>query len=88
MQEVLHANIFFFITTIAVILLTIAALMIMWQVWKLSRVLRRLAHKIEDEADEYLEASAGLREKLLSYPVVEWIIGKKHSRPHKRTLED
>ena len=85
MQEVLHANIFFFITSVAVILVTIVTLFIGWEIWRLSRTLRRMAEKIENETDKYLEASEDLRERVFEHPLVQWILGKrKHARRSKR----
>jgi hypothetical protein len=84
-NEILHANIFFFITSVSVILLTGALLAICWHVWKLSKTLRRLADKIEAEADEYIEASAEMRERITDHPLVAWLVGKKkHTRMSKR----
>ena len=85
MDEILKANVFFFISSVATVLITIALLMIFWHIWKLSKILHRLAEKIEHEADEYLEASEDLRERVTDHPVVRWILGtKKHSHRSKR----
>ena len=88
MNEIIHADIFFFITSVSVILLTGALLAILWHVWKLSKTLRRLAETIEAEANEYIEASEHMREKIFDHPLVAWLVGKKkHTRTSKRGLE-
>lgn len=84
MNTLIQADIFFFITSIAVILVTAIVLVICWYVFKLTKILHRLAEKIENEADEYIEASADVREKIFEHPFVEMVLGKKKTRKSKR----
>ncbi len=64
--------------------MTVVLLVIGWYVFKLTKILHRLAEKIEDEADEYIEASADVREKIFEHPLVEMVLGKKKTRKSKR----
>jgi cell division protein FtsL len=83
METLIHADIFFFITSIAVILLTVALLFIFWHLYKLSRTLRTLAEKIENEAGEYIEASEEFRERVHDHPIVQAVMGTHKKRPRK-----
>lgn len=89
METFIHADIFFFITSIAVIFLTIGFLFIFWHLYKLTRTLRNLAEQVEREAGEYIEASEEFRERMREHPVVNMLLGeKKHARTKKRKLEE
>jgi cell division protein FtsL len=86
-NELVHADIFFVITSVAVILLTGALLCVLWHVFRLARTLRNLAEKIEAEAGEYLKVSEEVRERFEDHPIVRMLIGakkQKHARSIKR----
>lgn len=59
MESLLKADIFFFVTTIAVILLTIGGVIIIAYVWKIvrdikdvSEIIKEQTHKVSDDIDE------------------------------------
>ena len=59
METVLKADIFFFVTTIAIILLTIGGIIIIVYLWKIvrdikdvSEILKEQTHKVSDDIDE------------------------------------
>lgn len=85
MEGFIHADIFFFITSIAVIGLSVALLILFWHLYKLTRTLRNLAEKVEREAGEYVEASEEFRERMREHPIVRMLLGeKKHARKAKK----
>lgn len=47
MSEVLHANIFFFIASIATIVFCLMVCVILYQVYKIARSIRRIVERIE-----------------------------------------
>lgn len=51
MTEVLQANIFFFITAAAVIILTIFLSIVLYHVLKMVRTLRRIAERVEEGSE-------------------------------------
>ncbi len=77
METLIHADIFFFIASIGFIILTVILVFVFWHLYKLSRILHRLAEKIESEAGEYIEASEEFRERVQDHPVVQAIMGHK-----------
>jgi cell division protein FtsL len=89
METLIHADIFFFITSVAVVLVTAILLLFFWHLYKLTRTLRNLAEQVEREAGEYIEASEDFRERMREHPVVNMFFGeKKHPRTKKRKLEE
>ena len=52
MSEILHTNIFFLITSIAVVLLSLLACLILWQVYRLVTALRRIVDQIEAAGEQ------------------------------------
>ncbi|MEI8224224.1 MAG: hypothetical protein WCG20_03825 [bacterium] len=50
MNEILITNIFFIITGTAVVLLTIMWMVILFQVWKISKQINKITHAFSDEA--------------------------------------
>ncbi len=84
MQEVLHANIFFIITAIGVVVITILLSILLVYGIKLVRNLSDISREVKDEAHEYVDAARTFRERIMDLPMVSWFAGKKHSRKSKR----
>jgi ABC-type multidrug transport system fused ATPase/permease subunit len=84
MQDILHANIFFFITAISVVVITILLAVLLVYGIKFIRNLSDISNEVKDEAHEYVEASRNLREKISSLPFVSFFTGSKRTRKSKR----
>jgi hypothetical protein len=84
MQEVLHANIFFFITAVGVVIITILMAVALVYGIKLVKNLSEISEEVKGEAHEYVDASRTFREKMATLPFISWFAGKKHSRRSKR----
>ncbi|MCF7865244.1 MAG: hypothetical protein K9M11_01955 [Candidatus Pacebacteria bacterium] len=65
-NTLIHADIFFFITTIALILLTILLILILTYVVKIVRAFSYIADKLKKESDNVADDIAELRERVKS----------------------
>lgn len=84
MQDILHANIFFFITAIGVVVITILLTIMLVYGIKLVRNLSDISGEVKDEARHYVGASRTFRERVRTHPVVSMIMGSKKTRMSKR----
>lgn len=75
MTQLLNANIFFFVTTIVTIIVSLFIIVLLFYGIRLVRHLSRLAEKIEDESDEYIELSGKMRKNFVNHPVVRFLMG-------------
>jgi predicted PurR-regulated permease PerM len=64
MNTLVHADIFFFITTIAVVFLTILLILVLLYMVKTARTVSQIVEKIRSESDQVIEDLADLREKI------------------------
>lgn len=88
MTDILHANIFFFVTTIVTIIVAVFVALLLFYTIRLIRSLSRIAEKIESEADEYIEVSGQLRERFIDHPVVKMLAGDmRKPRTSKRDIK-
>lgn len=62
MEEVLHANIFFLITSVAVAVFAIITSFILWQVFKLVKTLRRIIERVEAGSEQIATDAAHVRQ--------------------------
>lgn len=72
MTEVLHANIFFFITSIAVIVFTFVLTVLLYHVIKILRSVRRIVERVEAGT----EMLAGDLEDLRAYVMEESVLAR------------
>ncbi len=84
MQDILHANIFFFITAISVVVITILLAILLVYGIKFIRNLSDISNEVKEEAHEYVEASRSVREKIASLPLISFFTGGKRTRKSKR----
>ena len=66
MSEVLQANIFFMITAIAVVVMTIFICVVLYQVIRILRAIQRIAMRVEEGSKVIAEDAAQLRAELLN----------------------
>jgi hypothetical protein len=64
MNEILITNIFFIITGTAVVLLTIMWMVILFQVWKISKQVNKIVHVFSDEATAIGKVVTRTRKKI------------------------
>ena len=64
MNTIIHADIFFFITSIAVAIFSVAAIIILYYVIRLMQHIEYIAQKIRLESDNVSEDIAAIRERL------------------------
>lgn len=64
MNETLMANIFFIITGVAVIFVTVIWVMISLQIYTILRTVRKIAHSFDDEAEEFRNLITAIRKKI------------------------
>lgn len=95
MQDVLHANIFFFIASIATVLFALILCLILYQVYKIVRTVRRIVDRIEAGSELIAEDVAHLRSYVMNGNIVARILGfvfgataKKTRRRRSRQTED
>jgi hypothetical protein len=83
MTHLLHADIFFLVTTIVTVIVSLFIIILLYYMIRLVRHLSRLAEKIENETDEYVELSSNLRKGFLQHPVVQLFTGKTDTKQTK-----
>lgn len=76
MDEVLHANIFFVIASVATVLFTIIVCFILYQVWRIVKLVRQIVERMEAasqviakdaaEVHKFMENGGGMFAKLFS----------------------
>lgn len=75
MSEILQANVFFIITSIAVVLMTIFACFILYQIIMVLRSVRKIVERIEEGSDVIAEDVAQLRAYVMEGSLVSQIMG-------------
>jgi hypothetical protein len=74
MNEVLHANIFFLIASIATVIFSILACMILYQVIKITKVIRSILERIESGSEKIAKDVAHVRSLVSNGGVVSRVI--------------
>ncbi len=64
MNSLIHADVFFFITSIAVVAVTLLVAVILFYVAMTARTISKITEKIKKESDEVLEDLSIFREKI------------------------
>lgn len=64
MNEILHANIFFIIASVGVVVFTIITTLILWQVFKVVSAIRRIVDRVEAGSVALAEDIEDLRNNL------------------------
>lgn len=66
MSDILHANIFFFITAVSVVLVTIMVIVALYYVIRILRAVRDVAERVREGSEVIAQDAANLRDGLLS----------------------
>ena len=89
MDEVLHANIFFFIASIATVLFTLLLCIVLYQVIKILRSIRKIVDRVEEGSEVLVEDIEHIRsfvlEGSLISQIVGFFLGKKRSAGKSRS---
>ncbi len=91
MSEILEANIFFFITSVAVIVFTVLVSVAVYYVIKILQSVRRIVDRIDAGSETIAEDISELREYIASGSLISQVIGLfiRRKRPvKKRTLKE
>lgn len=90
MSEVLQANIFFFITSIAVVVFTLLLCIVVYQVIKILKVIRRIIDRIDEGSEVIAEDIEHFRayvsEGSLVSQLIHFFLGQRPrpSRSHRK----
>lgn len=94
MSEVLQANIFFFIASIATVIFCIVITMILFQVYKVMKLIRSILERVDSASEVMAEDVANVRKLVATGGLVSTILGfvfgarQKQKRSKKSTGED
>lgn len=92
MNEILHANVFFVIASIATVLFTVIVCLVLYQVFKLVTSLRRIIERIEAGSAQVAEDVAHARSLLYNGGMIARVIGfmsgKKTSARRSRSTSE
>ena len=92
MEDVLHANIFFFITAIGIIVLTTLGCILLYQLIKIVRSIRRIVERVEAGSEVILDDIENLRENLNPANLVAFLMrfvpGAQPPRRRRRSTEE
>lgn len=75
MSEVLQANVFFFITSIAVIVFSILLCVVLYHAIKIMKSAQRIIERIEEGSEVIAEDMSNLREYFVERSLISQIIG-------------
>jgi hypothetical protein len=94
MDEILQANIFFFITSVGIIILTVFVCVILYHIIKLLRSIRTIVERVEEGSEVIAEDVAQLRAYVVQGSLVSQIMsfvfgkGAKSSARARRKSND
>ncbi|OGG41738.1 hypothetical protein A2837_00785 [Candidatus Kaiserbacteria bacterium RIFCSPHIGHO2_01_FULL_46_22] len=91
MTEVLQANIFFFITTVAVVVFTVFSCVAMYMVIRILRSVRRITERIDEGSENIAEDIKQLRTYIAQGSLISRIVGmfikSKRSRSKQKDVD-
>tara|TARA_B100000508_G_scaffold104639_1_gene82915 strand:+ start:11386 stop:11673 length:288 start_codon:yes stop_codon:yes gene_type:complete len=92
MNEVLHANIFFVIASVATVIFCILISLVLWQLLKITRSVRAIVERIEEASELVAEDVRDVREFVRSGGMFSrffsFIMGTKFGATRKRKRGD
>jgi hypothetical protein len=92
MNEILHANVFFVIASVATVVFSIVICLILFQVLKLIKSIRRIVERIEEASAQVADDVAHARSLLFNggmiARVMGFMAGAKRKTRRSRTDED
>jgi hypothetical protein len=92
MNEVLHANIFFVIASIATVIFCILVSLILFHVFKIVKSIRTIVERVEMASEQVADDVAHVRELVASggivTQVVKFFMGARGGRRRARDIEE
>lgn len=89
MDEILHANVFFFITGFATIIVTALVIVVLYQVIRILQSIRRIFERIDASSEMIADDVEQLRSYVLDGSLVSQLIGffvgRQMTRPRRRS---
>jgi hypothetical protein len=90
MDELLQTNIFFYVTSAAVILLTIFWVVISFYIFKIVKEVQQITHMVKEESAEIAEDLGDLRESIKQegfklWHLLSFMTGRKARRSKRKT---
>ena len=86
MSEVLHANIFFVITSVAVVLFTLLVCVLLYHLIKIVKSIRRIIERVEVGSEVLSEDIENIRESLNPARLIQFVMSfMPGAAPKKRT---
>jgi uncharacterized protein YoxC len=88
MDTLIHADIFFFITTISIVVVTIGFIIALIYIIKILRTVSKVGDKVKEESDEIIDDIKALRGNIKQQGfsfmnvknVIKMVFGKKRSK--------
>jgi hypothetical protein len=80
METLIHADIFFFVATIGLVIILALIVIGLIQLIRLFRVLERISLRIEKKIDEVGDATKELVEDLRSNRIFSWLFGGRRRK--------
>lgn len=75
MNEILHANIFFIIASVATTIFSLLLILVLWQVFKLVKSVRNIVERVEAGSEQVAADVAHARQLLYSGGVIGRVVG-------------
>ena len=75
MTEILQANIFFFITSVAVIIFSLLLCVVVYQIIKILKTVRRIVDRIEEGTEVLVEDMENIRTSFNPTKLISFIMG-------------
>jgi hypothetical protein len=88
MSEVLQANIFFYIASVATVVFCIVVTMILFQFYKVMKTVRSILERIDSASEVMAEDVAHVRKLVATGGLVSTIMGLVFGRKKKRRAKD
>lgn len=83
MNEILHANIFFVIASVGVVLFTVLVSLVLYQVLKITKSVRRIIERVEAGSETVAADVAQFREAVVSGAparIIKFFVGRSTRR--------
>jgi len=87
MNEILHANIFFVITSIAAVLFTIIVSVILYQIYKIIKVIRRIIERIDATSEVFAEDVVHIRQLVAGGGILAKIMSSVFGFKNRRSKD-
>lgn len=92
MNEVLHANIFFVIASVATVLFTVIVCFVLFQIYKIVKLVRSILERVESASEVVAQDITDFRTSLkkggMFSKILSFILGAAGARSHRKRSRD